>query len=66
MIEKARLCTGAGLLPVSSFASGTNNVYISVSYDGKYIDDKNGNAIAKPSIVISGGFIMPGHFTHPW
>ena len=35
-----------GLLPVSAFATGTNNVYISVSYDGQYISDKNGNAIA--------------------
>ena len=35
-----------GLLPVSAFASGTNNVYISVSFDGQYIDDKNGDSIA--------------------
>ena len=35
-----------GLLPATAFATGTNNVYISVSYDGQYIDDKNGNAIA--------------------
>ena len=35
-----------GLLPAAAFATGTDSVYISVSYDGKYIDDKNGNAIA--------------------
>ena len=35
-----------GLLPATVFATGAGNVYISVSYDGKYINDKNGNAIA--------------------
>lgn len=35
-----------GLLPATAFATGTNNVYISVSYDGQYINDKNGAAIA--------------------
>ena len=34
-----------GLLPATVFAS-ENTVYISVSYDGQYINDKNGNAIA--------------------
>ena len=34
-----------GLLPATAFAS-ENNVYISVSYDGQYINDKNGNALA--------------------
>ena len=34
-----------GLLPATVFAS-ENNIYISVSYDGKYINDKNGNALA--------------------
>ena len=34
-----------GLLPATAFATGTNNVYISVSYDGQYIDDKNGSKI---------------------
>ena len=34
------------LLPAAAFATGGNNVYISVSYDGKYINDSNGNAIA--------------------
>ena len=32
-----------GLLPATAFATGTNNVYISVSFDGQYIDDKNGS-----------------------
>ena len=35
-----------GLLPATAFATGAGNVYISVSFDGKYINDKNGNAIA--------------------
>ena len=35
-----------GLLPATAFATGTNNVYISVSYDGQYINDKNGGYIA--------------------
>ena len=35
-----------GLLPATAFASGAGTVYISVSYDGKYIDDCSGNAIA--------------------
>ena len=35
-----------GLLPATAFATGADSVYISVSYDGKYINDKNGNAIA--------------------
>ena len=34
-----------GLLPATAFAS-ENNVYISISYDGQYINDKNGNALA--------------------
>jgi len=34
-----------GLMPATVFAS-ENNIYISVSYDGQYIDDKNGNPIA--------------------
>ena len=34
-----------GLLPATAFAS-ENNVYISVSYDGQYIDGKNGDPIA--------------------
>ena len=34
-----------GLMPATVFAS-ENNIYISVSYDGKYINDKNGNALA--------------------
>ena len=31
-----------GLLPATAFATGEDVVYISVSYDGKYIDDQNG------------------------
>ena len=34
-----------GLLPAAVFATGTNNVYISVSFDGRYIDDQNGSPI---------------------
>ncbi len=34
------------MIPVAALATGDNNVYISVSYDGQYIDDKNGDAIA--------------------
>ena len=34
-----------GLLPAAVFATGTNNVYISVSFDGAYIDDQNGSPI---------------------
>ena len=32
-----------GLLPASAIASGADQVYISVSFDGQYIDDKNGS-----------------------
>ena len=35
-----------GLLPATALASGGGKVYISVSYDGQYIDDKNGDALA--------------------
>ena len=35
-----------GLLPATAFATGANNVYISVSFDGKYINDKDGGYIA--------------------
>lgn len=35
-----------GLLPATAFATGADSVYISVSFDGEYINDKNGNAIA--------------------
>ena len=39
-----------GMMPVSALATGkekggAENVYISVSYDGKYIDDKNDNPL---------------------
>jgi len=35
-----------GLLPATAFATGEDVVYISVSYDDKFTDDKNGNPIA--------------------
>ena len=35
-----------GLLPATVFANSANSVYISVSYDGQYIDDKNGDPFA--------------------
>ena len=38
------------LVPTTVFATGTNNVYISVSYDGKYINDKNGGYIAHVAV----------------
>jgi len=31
-----------GLLPATALATGADQVYISVSFDGKYIDDQNG------------------------
>lgn len=34
------------MFPVTTSATETENVYISVSYDGQYIDDKNGTSIA--------------------
>ena len=34
------------MFPVTTNATETENVYISVSYDGQYIDDKNGNPMA--------------------
>ena len=34
-----------GLLPVSALATGTNNVYLSVSYDGKYLNGQDGAPI---------------------
>ena len=35
-----------GLLPATAFASGAGDVvYLSISFDGKYIDDKNGSPI---------------------
>ena len=35
-----------GLLPATTFATGDDVVYISVSYDDKFTEDKNGNPIA--------------------
>ena len=40
------LCLVMSLLPATVFATGADSVYISVSYDGQYINDNNGNAIA--------------------
>lgn len=34
------------MLPVAAFATEMNNVYISISYDGEYIDGKNGSPMA--------------------
>ncbi len=34
------------MLPVAAFATEINNVYISISYDGEYIDGKNGSPMA--------------------
>ena len=36
-----------GLLPATVFATGTEDVvYLSISFDSNYINDKNGNPIA--------------------
>ena len=35
-----------GLLPATALATGADQVYISVSFDGQYINDKDGNYIA--------------------
>ena len=35
-----------GLLPITAFATGEDMVYISVSFDGQYINDKDGGYIA--------------------
>ena len=35
-----------GLMPATALATGDDQVYISVSFDGQYIDDKNGDPIA--------------------
>lgn len=40
------LCLVLSLLPATVYATGSNNVYISVSYDGTYVSDKNNNPIA--------------------
>ena len=33
------------MIPMMTFATESENVYLSISFDGQYIDDKNGNAI---------------------
>ena len=35
-----------GLMPATAFAADSGYVYMSVSYDGKYIDDNTGKPIA--------------------
>lgn len=43
-----------GLLPATAFATGTEDVvYLSISFDGRYIDDKNGNTIAYVPISLA-------------
>ena len=43
-----------GLLPATAFATGTEDVvYLSISFDSNYIDDKNGNPIAYVPIPMS-------------
>ena len=43
-----------GLLPATAFATGTEDVvYLSISFDSGYIDDKNGNPIAYAPVPLS-------------
>ena len=43
-----------GLLPATAFATGTEDVvYLSISFDSHYIDDKNGNPIAYVPVPMS-------------
>ena len=43
-----------GLLPATAFATGTEDVvYLSISFDSGYIDDKNGNPIAYVPVPLS-------------
>ena len=43
-----------GLLPATAFATGTEDVvYLSISFDSNYIDDKNGNPIAYVPVSLS-------------
>ena len=43
-----------GLLPVTTFATGAEDVvYLSISFDSNYIDDKNGNPIAYVPVPMS-------------
>ena len=43
-----------GLLPATAFATGTEDVvYLSISFDSNYIDDKNGNPIAYVPVPMS-------------
>ena len=34
-----------GMFPINALASGREYVYLSISFDGEYIDDKNGDPI---------------------
>ena len=40
------------MLPATAFASEGEYVYISISFDGQYIDDKNGNAVAYMAVPL--------------
>ena len=42
-----------GLLPATAFATGEDEVYISVSYDGQYVSDQNGGYIAYVAIPMA-------------
>ena len=43
-----------GLLPATAFATGAEDVvYLSISFDSNYIDDKNGNPIAYVPVPLS-------------
>ncbi len=42
-----------GLLPATAFATGEDMVYISVSYDGQYINDKNGGYITYVAVPMA-------------
>ena len=43
-----------GLLPATAFATGTEDVvYLSISFDSNYIDDKNGNPITYVPVPMS-------------
>ena len=42
-----------GLLPAAAFAAQDNVVYLSISFDSNYIDDKNGNPLAYVPVPLS-------------
>ena len=41
-----------GLLPATAFATDAEYVYVSVSFDGKYINDKDGGYIAYVAVPL--------------